>query len=324
MVYADFLGAEFLDAKDLFVLDVKDNNFLLGSLNFSKSARKIKNNKKIQKGGRFVVPGFYGETENGSVALFSRGGSDLSGAYLAYFLNYDIYENFTDFPILTADPRIIKNPIQIKKITHRELRDLTYSGFSILHKDVILPLLEKGIPTEIRSTSAFPDKGTLTVIKRTAKEKILAVTGMKNFFILQIWQDGLNEIQCITADILNILKKNKIPIEHISTGIDDISIILENKYLDQFKKTVIQIKKRLDGNSQTEIKIKKNIGLLCISGKGMKNEIGILAKITTVLSQAGINIISINQASSERNIICFIDNKNINKAIKEIYYNFIK
>jgi len=324
LVYADFLGAQFLDAGDIFVVKTENDDFSQGVLDFSATAKKIKNNFQIKTGGKFVVPGFYGKTKDGLIATFPRGGSDLSGAYLAYFLELDLYENFTDFPILSADPRIVKNPHQIENITHEELRDLTYAGFSILHPDVVLPLAEKDITTEIKSTLQFPVRGTMTTKKRKITEKVLAVTGVKNFFILQIGQNGLNEIDYITADILRILKDNQIPIEHITSGIDDISIILDNKYLSKIEKIKVKIKKILNPKIDTNLSIKENVGLICVAGQGMKNEIGLFSEITRVLSQARINIIALNQPSTERNIIIFVDKKNIDKAIKKIYQKCIK
>ncbi len=324
VVYANYLGAEFLDPSELFVLKVKDGDFSNGYLDFEKTKEKIAKNEKLKISKRFVVPGFYGVTEDGFVATFPRGGSDLTGAYITYFLDQDLYENFTDSAILAADPRIVENPKKIEKITHTELRDLTYSGFSILHKDVVLPLLEKNIVTEIKSTVLFPESGTMTVKDRKPEEVVLAVTGIKDFFILQIAQNGLNDIDYITSDVLAILKKYKISIEHISTGIDDFSIIINKKYLYDLDKVILDIKQKLNNFNECIVEIKKDIGLLCVSGKGMKGRVGILSKLTTVLANNEINIISINQPSSERNIIFFINNKDINKAIKEIYNSFIK
>ncbi|HBL46791.1 MAG TPA: aspartate kinase, partial [Planctomycetaceae bacterium] len=55
-----------------------------------------------------VVPGFYGVTENGEIAVFSRGGSDLTGGEIAYAIDADKYENWTDVNgDLDSDPGII-------------------------------------------------------------------------------------------------------------------------------------------------------------------------------------------------------------------------
>ena len=39
-----------------------------------------------------------------------------------------------------ADPRIVENPMQIKEITYRELRELSYMGASVLHEEAVFPV----------------------------------------------------------------------------------------------------------------------------------------------------------------------------------------
>ena len=56
-----------------------------------------------------VVPGFYGVTQGGEVAIFSRGGSDLTGGEIAYAVAANAYENWTDVSgVFEADPRLIR------------------------------------------------------------------------------------------------------------------------------------------------------------------------------------------------------------------------
>ena len=76
------------------------------------------------------------------------------------------YENFTDCPIYAADPRIVINPKKIEEMTYHELRDLSYSGFSIFHPDAVYPLEDTVIPIHVRSTKNFPQQGTRIVTDR--------------------------------------------------------------------------------------------------------------------------------------------------------------
>ena len=77
----------------------------------------------------FVLPGFYGATEDGKIKLLDRGGGDITGAIVAQCLGADLYENWTDVSgFLTADPRIVDNPKSISRITYAELRELFLNG----------------------------------------------------------------------------------------------------------------------------------------------------------------------------------------------------
>lgn len=84
---------------------------------------------------------------------FSRGGSDLTGAIIARGVDAQVYENWTDVSgFLIADPRIIKNPQGISRITYKELERASYMGASILHDEAIFPVVSKGIPIHIKNT----------------------------------------------------------------------------------------------------------------------------------------------------------------------------
>ena len=52
-----------------------------------------------------------------------------------------LYENFTDVSgIYKANPNIINNPDLIEEITYREMRELSYAGFSVFHDEALQPL----------------------------------------------------------------------------------------------------------------------------------------------------------------------------------------
>ena len=129
---ADFLGFPFVDAVDVVAMEFD------GTFNFDKTTENLK--KVLEKHDRFVMPGFYGRTPDGAVKVMTRGGSDISGSILARCLRADLYENWTDVSgFLMADPRIVKDPKNIERITYAELRELSYMGASVLHEDAIFP-----------------------------------------------------------------------------------------------------------------------------------------------------------------------------------------
>ena len=131
-----YLGFDFVDAKDIIRFAYN------GTVDLERSEQNAK--KAFSRRGNIVVPGFYGSYPNGEICLFSRGGSDITGSYLARFLNARIYENWTDVPgTLTADPRIVDNPKTIAQITYTELRELSYMGATVLHEDAIFPVRDR-------------------------------------------------------------------------------------------------------------------------------------------------------------------------------------
>ncbi len=156
ILMAAYLDYEFIDAAEVIFFD-GEGNFDAEKTNGVLSAR-------LEKHERAVVPGFYGAKPDGSVKTFSRGGSDITGSIVAKAAQADVYENWTDVSgILVADPSIIDNPKGIDIITYRELRELSYMGFNVLHEDAIFPVRQQGIPINIRNTNAPEDNGTWIV-----------------------------------------------------------------------------------------------------------------------------------------------------------------
>jgi aspartate kinase len=148
-IMAKILGFTFVDAISFIRfdeagrLDLDETKKMTGQINLIVKAES--------KG--IVVPGFYGLTPSGKVKTFPRGGSDITGAILAYCTLSDIYENWTDVPgIMTAHPGIVANAKIVSDMSNTELRELAYRGADVLHEDTIFPASIAGIPINVRST----------------------------------------------------------------------------------------------------------------------------------------------------------------------------
>ena len=103
IITAAVLGWEFLDAKEIIKFDAQGR--------FDAELTNALAQSILGKKNHVVIPGFYGETPNGQVKTFSRGGSDVSGAIVARAVEADMYENWTDVDgFMKCDPRIVKNP----------------------------------------------------------------------------------------------------------------------------------------------------------------------------------------------------------------------
>ena len=110
LVMSAVLGYNFIDAKDVMFFN-NDGDFEMEHTNDVLTAQ-------LKKVGNAVIPGFYGSDSNGNIVTFSRGGSDVSGAVIARAVGASVYENWTDVNgFLTADPRIVKNPKHIAKLS---------------------------------------------------------------------------------------------------------------------------------------------------------------------------------------------------------------
>ena len=128
---------------------------------------KLASLKRLIPDQILVFPGFFGYTADGDVATFSSGGSDLTGSILAEALDVSEYENWTDVDgIFSAHPQMVDSPAQIQALTYREMRELSYIGFNVLHEEAVRPVMRKKIPIRLRNTNNIKNEGTLVVTER--------------------------------------------------------------------------------------------------------------------------------------------------------------
>ena len=309
-----YLGYEFLDAKDVIEFNYD------GTVNFDATGRKTK--EKVAQLKKVVVPGFYGAYGNGVIKLFSRGGSDITGSIMAKCVNATVYENWTDVSgIMVTDPRIVKNPKSIKEITYNELRELSYMGANVLHEDSIFPVQELNIPIKILNTNEPECPGT--IISNECKDNSQAITGIagkKNFVAITVYKDHMSNEVGFLRTCLSIFEKYDISIEHVPTGIDNLSIVVAR---DQVEKCLYELIVDLKQELGAEVTLWEDIALIAVVGRNMAHKCGLCGKLLSVLGENGVNMKMIDQGPDELNIILGINNCDYEKAIKVIYDNLM-
>ena len=316
-IIAKFLAWDFVDAAE--IIFFKDNGTLNESKTFKTAGEKLKNLSHA------VVPGFYGSLPDGSIKTFSRGGSDVTGSIVARSVEADLYENWTDVSgMLSADPRIVKDPEVINYITYTELRELSYMGASVLHEDAVFPVRKAGIPINIRNTNRPEDKGTLISASRPADAPHKAVTGIagrKGFSSIRVEKSMMNSETGFGAKLLYIFSRNGIPFEHCPTGIDTISVFVSSSLFDEKREIILrEIKNEL---APDFITIEKNLAAVAVVGEGMVSANGMAARVFSALAKAGINIRMIDQGSDELNIIVGINESDYENSIRALYNEMI-
>ena len=316
VLIAAFLGYDFVDAEGLILFDNK------GRLLQEETDEALR--AELAKHERAVIPGFYGSNkEDGKVRTFSRGGSDITGSLVARAVGADIYENWTDVSgFLMADPRIVKDPKPIHKISYKELRELSYMGASVLHEDAIYPARIANIPINIRNTNHPEDPGTVITAEHdvTNTNVVTGIAGSKDFTVIAIYKNMMSAERGFVRRILATLEDFNINFEHLPSGIDTISVVVSNKSIDgRLDELLDAFEKQL---SPDHMEVFEDIALIATVGCGMSSRPGVSAKLFTALADANVNIRMIDQGSSEMNIIVGVKNSDFNAAIKAIYEAF--
>ena len=316
-IMAGLLNVPFIDARDT-VRFFED-----GRLNDKETFALVK--EAIRGKRRAVVSGFYGACPNGKVKTFSRGGSDVSGAIVARAAGADLYENWTDVSgFLACDPRIVENPARIPALSYQELRELSYMGANVLHSEAIFPVREANIPIRIKNTFRPDDEGTdiLPAEKyRFTGKTVTGIAGKRHFTVIYLEKSLMNAEIGFTQRVLSVLLEYGISFEHIPSGIDTMSLIIDSSLLDGgvLDKLCADIKQTVRPD---HLRVFDDIALLAVVGHGMSRNVGTSARLFSAIAASGVNVRMIDQGSSELNIIVGVDGEDYERTVRAVYREF--
>lgn len=317
IVMAHYIGYEFVDAAEVIFFDEN------GEFDAERTNKVL--SQKLAKLERAVIPGFYGTLPNGAVKTFSRGGSDITGSIVARAVKADLYENWTDVSgFLLTDPHFVENPEPIETITYRELRELAYMGASVLHDEAIFPVRREGIPIHIKNTNDPNAPGTMIVESTCRKPKytITGIAGKKGFASVNIEKDRMNSEIGFGRKVLSVFEENQISFEHIPSGIDTMSVFVQQAdFMEKEQKILAGLHRAVHPDF---LEMHADLALIAVVGRGMKSAEGTAGKLFEALAREDINIRMIDQGSSELNIIIGVNEYDFEKAIKAIYEAFVK
>lgn len=313
---AEYLGYSFVDAASCIFFGFD------GQIDREKTDAAIA--AALAEHERLVIPGFYGRLPTGRVKVMTRGGSDITGALAAAAVDAAVYENWTDVSgILMADPRIVKDPKPIEKITYAELRELAFMGASVLHEESILPVKEKGIALNIRNTNRPQDQGTMIVESieedETQDRLITGIAGRRNFTIITVLKRNIN-ISVTLRQALDILDRYRVPVEHITLGLDSFALVAASAALgDGLYDVIADIQKTCRPD---DVRVQDGLALVAAVGRKMTFRPGTSGKLFQALGEHGVNIRTIAQGADELSIIVGVENQQFETAIRVLYEGF--
>lgn len=207
----EYLMAKILSSKlQIPMLDTESCLFIERGKTLYKSYRSI---QKALPNQRTVLPGFYGRGTTG-VAVYPRGGGDITGGVVAKSTKADAYENWTDVcGVRACDPAYIKDAVCIPSLSYGEIRTLATSGASVLHEDAVLPLRKMEIPVYIKNT--FDEQGESTTVCKS----VGARTGIAGIAVKKTEQGSLLTavderiaVETLKKRLLDSFQTEKLPV----------------------------------------------------------------------------------------------------------------
>jgi aspartate kinase len=269
--------------------------------------------EKLSRTERAVIPGFYGSLPNGEIRLFSRGGSDITGAIAADAMDAEIYENFTDVPgFLLTDPKMVANAETVPIVSYRELRYLSAMGAQVLHADAILPLRKKQIPIIIRNTNDPHGKHTQIVARKD--KGIGGIVGAVGYTMMIIERSHIGDDPTAVADVLTTLSANGFTPTLLSWEPDTLNIII--RYCDYTKadKIALVLQQKVEAEIIT---VRGSLAEIAIAGEGFTAELR--AKVWEALEHAKIRPCFAASVTESFSLVIGVSEAELSQAIRHIY-----
>ncbi len=246
-----------------------------------------------------VICGYVGKTPDGRLTTLGRGGSDTTAVTLARCLNMDEVVLVKDSNMMSADPKIVKNVIQLEDLDAQEALMMSLGGAKILHHKALHYLT----PTiKMRIVSA--EEGTFT-------RGGTIVHGHIPDLHIEVHRRPLSMITILT----NGHKVNTNQLD----GVLSISTLgrATIMYLDgDANETTRMLHSMVKKGLAKAVTIKENLAMIRIWGAAIEETPGVIHKIAEPLATIGINILGLQTVHNK--IAIFVDWPQREKAAEEL------
>lgn len=275
----------------------------------------------LKEGKVLVCAGFQGIGFGGVIITLGRGGSDTTAVALAYVLEAESCEIYTDVDgVFAVDPRLIANPIHFDFLTYGEMVRMSMAGAGVLMDRSVMLAQRLNIPLRVMLS---PSKG------RTAGGTLVSARSPDDLFIEDIKQLGKTalavrkHVTTLTMDAVTnepgVASEIFAAIKHLVLG-DAIQVMGEKTtsiVISVSEEDTIAAEKAL---KEWSPRVVTECACLMLMNSEMKEDMGYFAKLTEALAVADINIEAM--ASSGTDILLFIAESELEHAANNIAVAF--
>jgi aspartokinase/homoserine dehydrogenase 1 len=323
--YLQRLGEEcaVLDAREVLVVDRGE----LGvDVDWVQSAQRLARWREAHPSSRVVATGFVARDRRDRITTLGRNGSDYSGAIFAALFNADELHIWTDVDgVLSADPRVVPEAVQLDALSYDEACELAYFGAKVVHPQTMSPAIERGLPIIIRNTFNPLHPGTRITAERTVSGPIKGLTLSPDLAVLNLEGTGLIGVPGTAERVFASLRNAHVSVVMISQGSSEHSIccVVKQAEAARARDALLQaFAHELNLGQVQRVQLTDNVSVLAAVGDGMAGQPGVAARLFESLGRAQVNILAIAQGSSERNISVAVDSRHATKALRAAHAGF--
>jgi aspartate kinase len=261
-----------------------------------------------------VLGGFIGATASGVTTTLGRGGSDYSAAIFGACLDVDEIQIWTDVDgMLTADPRVVANPVLVPELSFAEASELAYFGAKVLHPSTILPAVAKNIPVRILNSRRPEVKGTMiTASGRSDGGTLTALACKRGVTVIDITSTRMLMAFGFLRRLFEVFERFKTPVDVVTTSEVSVSVTVDNtRRLDDIISNL---------RNFAEVSTEREMAIVCIVGENLRSDPTLFARAVTSLEKVPLRLVS--QAASRRNITFVLRDADVVQAMNLLHEQF--
>jgi aspartate kinase len=306
------LEAEFYEpGRDGWPVRLDDN----GDLNEEYTTEKSRELAEALDSEVPVITGFLAEDRDGNVTTLGRGGSDTTAVMLGNYMDADRTVIVTDVEgVLTGNPEIVESTHNVGEISVDKLRDLSFKGAEVVAPEA-LPYKEDDMEVNVVH---FQNENLLESGTSIEGEFDRIInTDEKEFACLTVAGREIRLEPGILAKLSTALEENDINIEAASTGMDSVSLFLEEDESDKANQALHDLV--LDREKISSVTVDDNIGVIRVAGGNLPDRPGVVRDIVDPLAEENINIHEI--VTSASSVIVFVSYDVRDEALRIVQEN---
>lgn len=294
-----------------------------GSANLEASARNMRRIvlPLLDQGKTIILTGFYGCDDRGRPLTFGRGGSDYSGSVVAYAIDANCSENWTDVNgFMTADPRAVTKAKPIDEMDYSEAAELAYFGAKVLHPRTIEPVRRKNIPLVVKNTFNPQARGTLIRSQKSNGGDLLRSVAVKtDLSIVKVYSSEIVYQPGLISRLVGSISDAAVSTYAVSTSLSTLAVVVPTPSVDVVLKRI----ESLHEQQIEKLTVKGNVSLICCVGDNMINMPGVAAKVFNNVAEAGANIEMISEGASDVALNFVVPSDKALDVVRSIHTTFI-
>lgn len=265
--------------------------------------------------GILIIPGFLGYNDKGEVTTLGRDGSNYTATKIAEAIVADGVYIFSDEPgVRRASPKLVPDAEVIEQLTYNEAVEFAELGAKIINAKSIEPARNENVPIHIVDENYQGTKISNFVSLEHLGAKIIASSPQHYILTVRYETDKPG----VLAEISGYFNDSGINIESIS----DERHALSTAFLKNDSGNLELLLKNL-GKNYT-FALENSFARISLIGEGMRNQTGVIEKISSVYKRKGISFEMISQALSQLNVTTFIKQEYERIAVKGLYGEFFR